>query len=262
MPAEIHIGTSGFHYKHWCGPFYPERLPSSRMFGHYMQYFDTVELNTTFYRLPPKNAVAEWAVVTPDDFVFTAKGSRFITHMKKLKDPDLALERFFDHLAPLGRKLAAVVFQLPPFWTCNQERLADFLKVLPPHRRYAFEFRNPTWHTASVYRVLERFNAALCLWDLAGQSSPIQLTANWTYIRLHGPGPGPYQGSYSHATLKEWAQRVNDWSPYLKAIFVYFDNDMKGFAAHNALALRRLVRGPNMELISAAEVQGPTSKRG
>jgi uncharacterized protein YecE (DUF72 family) len=232
------------------------------MFGFYMQQLDTVELNTTFYRLPPVKAVAEWAACTPDHFVFAAKGSRFITHMKKLRDPDLALDRFFEHLAPLGRKLAAVVFQLPPFWECNLQRLEDFLHALPRSGRYAFEFRNPTWHTEAVYQLLKKFNAAFCAWDLAGQGSPIQITSDWTYVRLHGPGPGPYQGSYSRTTLKNWAQRIKDWSREMKAIFVYFDNDMQGFAAHDALALRHLVSRQGTDIISAAEVQAPTSKAG
>jgi uncharacterized protein YecE (DUF72 family) len=241
MRAQVHIGTSGYHYQHWRGPFYPERFSPARMLRFYCEHFDTVELNTTFYRLPPKKAVAEWAASTPAHFLFAAKGSRFITHMKKLKDPEPALDRYFDHLAPLGKKLGPIVFQLPPFWQYNLDRLADFLKALPRTGRYAFEFRNPTWHTATVYRLLENFNAAFCPWDLAGIQSPILITADWAYVRLHGPGPGKYQGLYSPAALRKWAKRIEDWSQKLKAVYVYFDNDMEGFAVRNALALKRLV---------------------
>jgi uncharacterized protein YecE (DUF72 family) len=212
------------------------------MLRFYVEHFDTVELNTTFYRLPPKKAVAEWAASTPNNFLFAAKGSRFITHMKKLKDPETALDRYFDHLAPLRKKLGPIVFQLPPFWECNLDRLAYFLQALPRRSRYAFEFRNPTWHTAPVYRLLEKFNAAFCAWDLAGCQSPVEITADWAYIRLHGPGPGKYQGSYSPAALKKWARRIDEWSPRLKAVFIYFDNDMDGFAVRNALALKRLLK--------------------
>jgi uncharacterized protein YecE (DUF72 family) len=162
--------------------------------------------------------------------------------MKKLKDPELALDRYFDHLVPLGRKLGPVVFQLPPFWECNLDRLADFLKALPRSGRYALEFRNPTWHIAPVYQLLEKFNVAFCAWDLAGVQSPIQITADWAYVRLHGPGPGKYQGLYSPAALRKWAKRSEDWSHNLKAVFVYFDNDMEGFAVRNALALKRLMK--------------------
>jgi uncharacterized protein YecE (DUF72 family) len=241
MRAEIHIGTSGYHYKHWRGPFYPERFSPARMLSFYSERFQTVELNTTFYRLPPKKAVEEWAASTPNHFLFAAKGSRFITHMKKLKDPEIALDRYFDHLTPLGRKLGPIVFQLPPFWECNFDRLNYFLNALPPRRRYAFEFRNATWHTAPVYRLLEKFNAAFCPWDLAGCQSPVRLTADWTYVRLHGPGPGKYQGSYSSSALNGWARRIETWARELKAVFIYFDNDSQGLAVHDALALRRIV---------------------
>jgi uncharacterized protein YecE (DUF72 family) len=213
------------------------------MLRFYVEHFDTVELNTTFYRLPPKAAVVEWAASTPEHFLFAAKGSRFITHMKKLKDPEQALDRYFDHIAPLGRKLGPIVFQLPPFWECNLDRLGDFLNALPRGGRFAFEFRNPTWHNEAVYRLLKRFNAAFCAWDLAGSQSPIEITADWAYARLHGPGPGKYQGSYSQAALNKWAQRVEEWSRKLKAVFLYFDNDMQGFAVRDALALKRMVLG-------------------
>jgi uncharacterized protein YecE (DUF72 family) len=247
MRTQVHIGTSGYHYRHWRGPFYPERFATSRMLPFYVEQFDTVELNTTFYRLPPKKAVMEWAAATPDRFVFAAKGSRFITHMKKLTDPEPALDRYFEHLAPLGRKLGPIVFQLPPFWQCNLERLGVFLEALPRWGRYAFEFRNATWHTTAVYELLTRFNAAFCPWDLAGVQSPVEVTADWMYVRLHGPGPGKYQGSYSAAALKKWADRIEAWSRKLKAIFVYFDNDMQGFAVRDALALKRRLESKKLK---------------
>ena len=237
----IRIGTSGYHYKHWKGPFYPERLPASKMLAFYMERFDTVELNNTFYRLPPKTAVAEWRASTPDDFLFAAKGSRFITHMKKLKDPEQGLHRFFDHILGLGEKLGPVVFQLPPFWELDLERLVTFLAAVPTGHRYAFEFRNPSWHCDEVYSLLKRFNAAFCPFDIAGYQSPILVTADFAYVRLHGPGPGPYQGSYSKKALADWAKRIGGWSKKLKAVYIYFDNDMAGFAVHDALALKALI---------------------
>ncbi len=211
------------------------------MLAFYMERFDTVELNTTFYRLPPKRAVAEWRGTTPENFLFAAKGSRFITHMKKLKDPEPALEKFFDHLDGLGCKRGPVVFQLPPFWTLDLERLGIFLEALPREGRYAFELRNPTWHCDAVYAMLARFNAAFCPYDIAGFQSPILVTADFAYVRLHGPGPGPYQGSYSAAALEEWAARIRGWSKKLKAVYLYFDNDTAGFAVRDALELRNLV---------------------
>jgi uncharacterized protein YecE (DUF72 family) len=241
LQAEIRIGTSGYHYKHWRGPFYPERFPASKMLAFYMERFDTVELNNTFYRLPPKRGVEEWRATTPDNFLFAAKGSRFITHMKKLKDPEPALDRFFEHLQGLDGKLGPVVFQTPPFWSLDMERLNTFLMALPRDGRYAFEFRNPTWHCNEVYAKLAQFNAAFCPYDIAGFQSPIVLTADFAYVRLHGPGPGPYQGSYSAEALGAWAARIREWSEKAKAVYLYFDNDTAGYAVGDALALKRLV---------------------
>jgi uncharacterized protein YecE (DUF72 family) len=236
----IHIGCSGWHYKHWKGPFYPEKLPASKMLDYYAQHFDTVELNTTFYRLPPENGVDQWRESTPPGFTFAAKGSRFITHMKKFSDPALAIERYFERVDRLGSKLGPIVFQTPPWWEANLERLDAFCDALPRRHRYAFELRNPTWHTADCYRILKRHNAAFCVFEIAGFHSPIELTADWTYVRLHGPG-GAYQGSYPDETLRTWAERLRSWSADLRAAYVYFDNDQAGYAVGNALELKRMV---------------------
>ena len=241
VAAEIRIGTSGYHYAHWRGPFYPEKFPASKMLQFYIQHFDTVELNTTFYRLPPPTAVQGWHDGTPQGFVFAAKGSRFLTHMKKLKDPVPGLERFFEHIGGLGEKLGPIVFQLPPFWNVHVERLAGFLAALPREHRYAFEFRNPAWHCEEVYSLLTKFNAAFCPFDIAGYQSPVLLTADFIYVRLHGPGPGPYQGLYSDEALGDWAAHIRKWKRRLRAIYFYFDNDMAGFAVRNALELRKKV---------------------
>lgn len=240
MPGDVRIGTSGWHYKHWKGNFYPEDLPASKMLGFYMQRFDTVEINNSFYKLPSKDALAAWRDAAPREFLFAAKGSRFLTHMKKLKDPEAGVARFMEHIEVLGSKLGPILFQLPPFWTANVERLDHFLHVLPRRRRYGFEFRNLTWHTQEVYDVLRRYNAAFCIWELAGQRSPIELTADWTYVRLHGP-EGPYQGSYHHDALVQWAGQIRKWKRRLRAVYIYFDNDQEGFAPRNASELRQLV---------------------
>jgi uncharacterized protein YecE (DUF72 family) len=237
----IRVGTSGYHYNHWRGPFYPEGMPASKMLAFYVERFDTVELNNTFYRLPPKKAVAAWYRDTPADFLFSAKGSRFITHMKKLKDPIQGLERYFEHVDGLGEKLGPVVFQLPPFLERNVERLEIFLAALPPGRRFAFEFRNPTWHCAEVYAMLERFNSAFCPFDIGGFQSPIVVTADFAYVRLHGPGPGPYQGSYTDLALAAWAEQIRQWSRTLKAVYLYFDNDTGGFAVRDANTLKAII---------------------
>src|SRR4051812_36589131 len=205
--GSVHIGTSGWHYRHWHGPFYPEKLPASKMLEFYAKQFNTVELNNTFYRLPLETGLEKWRTTTPDQFCFAVKGSRFITHMKKLKDPELAIERYFERVDLLGPKLGPIVFQLPPWWEVNAERLDAFLSALPKRRRYAFELRNPTWHTPEIRRILKRHNTAFCIFEIAGYHSEFTITANFTYVRLHGPG-GAYQGSYSDENLAEWADRI------------------------------------------------------
>ena len=206
----------------------------------YTQHFDTVELNNTFYRLPVESGPDNWRDSTPPGFCFAAKGSRFLTHMKKLKDPGPGIDKFFDRVGRLGPKLGPVVFQLPPKWEANPERLEIFLALLPKRRRYAFELRNPTWHCPEVYRILKRHNAAFCIFEIGGWRSGFEITANFTYVRLHGPG-GPYQGSYSAAALEQWAGRIREWQRSLRAVYIYFDNDQAAYAVENALALKRLV---------------------
>lgn len=237
--GQVRIGTSGWHYKHWVGPFYPEGLPPSKMLGYYLQFFETVEINNSFYRLPSEEAFEAWRSGTPPGFCFAVKGSRFITHNKKLKDPEPALERLLPKVEVLGEKLGAILFQLPPGWHINLDRLEYFLRILPREYHYSFEFRNDSWNVEAVYEVLRRYNAAYCIFHLAGFQSPLEITADYTYIRLHGPG-GKYQGSYGDAELKEWAARIRSWSGRLKTVYVYFDNDQGAYAVRNALRLREL----------------------
>ena len=239
--GEILIGTSGWHYRHWRGPFYPQDLPASKMLEFYIERFDTVEINNSFYRLPKPETFAEWRKSTPKDFTFAVKASRFITHNKVLKDPDEPVDRLFASITGLKSKLGPILFQLPPRWKLNLERLEEFLRALPKRRRYAFEFRNETWNAQPVYDLLKRFNAAYCIYHLAGFQSPLEITADFTYVRLHGPG-GKYQGSYDDAALHEWAARIADWRRKLKAVYVYFDNDQSGYAAKDALRLKELLR--------------------
>ena len=240
MP-EIHIGTSGWHYKHWCGPFYAKGCPASKMLAHYVQCFDTVEINNSFYRLPNESTFENWRESTPGNFLFAVKASRFLTHNKKLKDPENALQNFLPRAERLGHKLGPILFQLPPSWRVNLERLREFLTVLPKIHQYVFEFREPSWNTPAVYDILRRHNAAFCIYELAGFHAPIEITADFTYIRLHGPG-ARYQGSYSKAVLRSWAQRIADWKD-LRSVYVYFDNDQAGYAAQNAIELKRMVSG-------------------
>jgi uncharacterized protein YecE (DUF72 family) len=210
------------------------------MLAFYCEHFDTVELNNSFYRLPKTSAIESWRDATPEGFCFAAKGSRFLTHMKKLKDPEQGLERFIAVIEVLQHKLGPILFQLPPNWEIDLERLSNFIRCLPPHRRYAFEFRNPTWNMQSTYDLLANHNVAYCAFHLAGFESPIEVTADFAYVRLHGPG-GKYQGSYDDAHLEIWAKRIRKWRRALKAVYVYFDNDQAGYAANDALRLKKLV---------------------
>lgn len=240
MSGQIHIGTSGWHYRHWYAHFYPDNLPASRMLEFYSRHFDSVELNNTFYRLPLESGLENWRSVTPERFRFAAKGSRFLTHMKKLKDPETGIGRFFERIDLLGPKLGPIVFQLPPFWDVDTGRLEAFLCALPARHRYAFELRNPTWHTGAVDRILRRHNAAFCIFEIAGFSSERRVTADFAYVRLHGPA-GAYQGCYSASTLRRWAGRIAKWRQELKAVYLYLDNDQAAYAVENALALKRLL---------------------
>jgi uncharacterized protein YecE (DUF72 family) len=241
MTCDIRIGTSGYHYKHWRGPFYPEKTPASKMLEFYCKHFDTLELNNSFYRLPTESAFDDWRNVTPPNFVFAVKASRFLTHNKKLKDPEQALHNLLPRAAHLGHKLGPILFQLPPKWKVNAERLEKLLEILPRENRYAFEFRELSWITPEITNLLARFNAAFCIYELAGYHSPLTVTADFAYVRLHGPGEGKYQGSYSDAILQKWSGQIRDWARSLAAIYVYFDNDQAGYAAKNAMTLKEML---------------------
>lgn len=240
--GRVFIGTSGWHYKHWLGLFYPERFPASKMLEFYIRHFDTVELNNSFYHLPQPTSFDNWRESTPRNFVFAVKGSRFITHMKKLKDPESSTVRFFAGAERLKKKLGPILFQLPPHWNLNIERLEEFLTALPRGHRYAFEFRDASWLVEEAFEVLRKFNAALCLHDLAAMKTPHEITADFTYLRFHGPTEAKYQGSYSKRQLKLWAERIDDWRARLKAIYVYFNNDIGGHAVWNAKTLKELAQ--------------------
>jgi uncharacterized protein YecE (DUF72 family) len=240
MAGNVHIGTSGWNYKHWLGRFYPDKLPASKMLGFYAQHFDTVELNNSFYHLPSAKSFETWRETTPDNFVFAVKGSRFITHMKKLKDPKPGTEKFLAPTERLETKLGPILFQLPPRWRVNLERLSTFLEVLPPEHRYAFEFREQSWFTGEVYGLLRQHNAALCIYHMTGYDSPHEVTADFIYVRFHGIET-TYGGSYSDETLRHWAARIRAWRRESKDVYVYFNNDPEATAVLNAKTLRRML---------------------
>jgi len=242
MSASYYIGTSGWHYPHWQGSFYPRDLAPAAWLGYYAQHFATVEINSSFYRLPSSATARVWKNATPAGFTFAIKASRYITHMKKLRAPRTSLRAFLAVTQALGNKCGPLLFQLPPRWRCNPERLAAFLQALPGNRECAFELRDLSWHNPEVYALLRRHNAAFCIYELGGFESPQVITADFAYIRLHGPAAYAYGGCYSESALEKWAERIRSWKK-LRRVYVYFDNDEAGYAAHNALRLRALLEG-------------------
>ena len=239
--GKIYIGTSGWHYKHWKGTFYPPDIKESQQLEAYQKYFSTVEINNSFYMLPAAETFENWRKSTPEHFVFAVKGSRYLTHMKKLIVEKSAISKFFTHASKLEEKLGVVLFQLPPRWKVNTQRLKDFITALPDGYRFTFEFREHSWYNDEVYTILNDNNCAFCIYELQYHISPLEVTADFVYVRLHGPG-NKYQGSYNEKTLNEWASRCKEWQKQGRDVFIYFDNDQHGYAAFNAVRLNELVR--------------------
>jgi uncharacterized protein YecE (DUF72 family) len=235
--GEIRVGTSGYLYRHWRGVLYPDRLGTARWLGRYAQVFDTLELNATFYRLSTPAAAARWNTETPSGFVFAAKGSRYITHMKKLADPRPALRKFFDPLRSLGTKLQVILWQLPPRFEVDAlPRLEAFLRVLPRRYRHAVEFREPSWYRPEIARVLARYETAFCEHDLIPLPAP-RPTGPFRYLRFHGT-TGKYAGRYGPEGLADVAVDLRRWRRRGRDAYVFFNNDVGGHAVHDALLLR------------------------
>ena len=240
MSAGTHIGTSGWHYDHWEGPFYPSGLPDEDFLEYYAGCFGTAEINNSFYRLPEKETLLRWRDAVPEDFVFSVKASRYLTHMKKLKDPEEPLYRLLDRVSALEDKLGPILFQLPPRWGSNPERLESFLEMLPGDQRYAFEFRDPGWFDDENYELLRSHGTSFCVYDLDGKTSPQEITADFAYVRLHGPD-GPYRGRYGAQRLAGWAGTFSAWRKKGLEVYCYFDNDEAGYASQDALRLRQMI---------------------
>ena len=238
--GRIHVGTSGWSYDYWKGPFYPQDLPTGDELAFYARHCRSVEINSSFYRLPAQQTLQHWYTVTPDDFVFAAKASRYITHMKKLRDPEQGVTTFLERIDLLADKLGPVLFQLPPHWRCNAARLETFLERLDGEHRYAFEFRDHSWHNAEIHALLERHNAAFCIYELEGFRTPDVVTADFIYVRLHGPA-GAYQGSYSDRSLSAYAGKFRQWARDGRTVYCFFDNDQNAYAAINACRLQTLL---------------------
>lgn len=242
--SRVLIGCSGWNYADWRGPFYPERgCPTSRWLEFYAEHFPTVEINSTFYRLASRDAVARWVKQTPPDFVFAPKISRYITHMKRLSDMDQAVGRFYERIEPLveSPKLGPVLWQLPENFHRDDERLQNALDRLPAGR-HAFEFRHKSWFEEPVYAMLRARDVALVIGDEPRRPfQTYEFTTGFTFIRFHYGHRGR-GGNYSRTELEEWAKRIRRWRRQVE-VFVYFNNDWRAYAIRNAQDLTRLVSG-------------------
>lgn len=234
------VGCSGWQYRHWRGDFYPPELPVRAWYDFYAERFDTVEINNTFYRLPDAAVFRSWRARAPSGFVFAVKASRFLTHMKKLKDPEAPLELFFSRARELGRALGPVLYQLPPRWPVNLDRLTTFLQALPRRRRHVLEFREPSWYRDDVFALMEKHGVALCLHDMHGSASGQLDVGPFVYVRFHGTER--YSGSYSDDQLRRWADWLAARIGAGKQIYAYFNNDVGGHAPRDAVRLREMLR--------------------
>jgi uncharacterized protein YecE (DUF72 family) len=235
---KFRVGCSGWSYKHWAADFYPRGLKSGDWFPYYASRFDTVELNTTFYRLPSQNAVRRWHELAPPGFVFAAKLSRLITHYHRLADSDSTLRRFLERIEPLDKHLGPLLVQLPPDFEIDLMRLDAFLKLLPADKRWVFEFRHRSWWTGPTYELLREREASFCIYDRGEEATPAVATSPLVYMRFHGPdGAG---SGYSDRALSSWAERLRELSGVSEA-YVYFNNDIGGHAPRDARRFREIV---------------------
>jgi uncharacterized protein YecE (DUF72 family) len=232
--ATIHIGTSGWYYDEWEGIVYPEKLPKQDRLTHYARLFDTVEVNNTFYGVPRTETLQNWYESTPSDMVFAVKAWREITHEKRLLDTQEDVASFVEHLAPLHDKLGPILFQLPPDLEYNLDLLRTFLNELPSGYNYTCELRHSSWHKVEVLELLATSNVAFCIYDYKGFQTPYETTADFVYMRLHGPTAIPYVGSYSGDFLTQLAHNIREWQSLSRDVYCYFDNTRDASAVPNA----------------------------
>jgi len=236
---KFRIGTSGWNYDHWRGRFYPASLPTSRWFEHYCGVFDTVEINNTFYQLPEAKTFDHWREQAPAGFAYALKANRYLTHMKKLKDPAQPLRRFLGRARRLREHLGPILYQLPPGWKRNVQRLCEFCDALPSNLTHVFEFREPDWLADETFAVLEAHGACLCIHDLLDRH-PRRVTGLTAYIRFHGSGQ-LYGGHYPRERLRRWADWICEAASHTRTVFAYFNNDADAAAVRDAITLRELV---------------------
>ena len=250
--AGVFVGTSGWHYASWKGPFYPDGVTHKQQLRYYGTQFPAAELNGVFYRTPSEEAVRRWRDETPDGFTFAWKASKFITHWKRLSErSENSLALMESRLVLLGDKAGPILFQLPPQFEVNEERLTRFLTMLNPKRRYAFEFRHASWYAPPILRLLSERDISLCISDHHDAPSPWRRTASFVYVRGHGPG-GRYKGHYTGKTLQQWAARIAGWKRQRCDVYVFFDNDQKSAAPRDAARLQDMLGRSAVSVVRAA----------
>jgi uncharacterized protein YecE (DUF72 family) len=239
--GKIHIGCSGWNYEHWRGPFYPEDAPPKRWFEYYAEAFDTAEINNTFYQLPAAQTFKAWRAQAPDGFIYSVKANRYLTHMKKLKDAKAPLRRFLDRARLLRERLGPILYQLPPRWRLNMERLESFLDLLPEDLRHVFEFRDQSWFVDEVFQLLEERGASFCAHDMPGLDIPRLALGSLAYVRFHG-AKEKYRSGYPEPALRSWSGWMEQQSRSGRDVYVYFNNDAEAHAPHDALRLKEKMR--------------------
>jgi uncharacterized protein YecE (DUF72 family) len=258
--ADIWAGCSGWNYAHWRGIFYPGGLPQREWLRFYAQHFLTAEINYSHYREPAESSWKNWRASVPDGFRFAVKAHRYLTHLRQLKDPEDSLRRVIEGAERLGPKLGPILYQLPPQFHRtgeNVERLERFLGLLPRRRKHAFEFRHNSWFGDDTQDLLRRHGAGFCSHDMSGMDCPLVATAPFAYLRFHGPG-ARYAGRYTDDALTEWAGRIRELADGLEEVYMYFNNDMHGYAVENALTIARMLGAP---LPAAATLEdGPSAR--
>ncbi len=235
-----HIGCSGWYYDHWRGLFYPEALPKTKWLQFYAQRFNTVELNNSFYHLPSEKAFVTWKESTPNNFTFAVKVSQFITHIKRLRNLNSAVENFLSRACLLQSKLGPFLYQLPPNMKRNDKILESFLSSLPQEYQHVFEFRHESWLNNSVFKILRRYNASLCIFDMPDFTCPPVITGDIVYVRFHG-STNLYSSCYSDKELSQWAEKIIQLKKRAKTVYIYFNNDAEAFAVKNATILTEFI---------------------
>ena len=235
--CDIRIGTSGWYYDHWKECFYPAGLPKSKWLEHYAEYFNTVEINNTFYHLPKAQSIQRWHQLAPKGFLYAVKANRYITHIKRLKDTAEELKRFFERVGLLEGHLGPILYQLPPSLHKDLDLLESFIKLLLRSEPSVFEFRHESWYSDDTFELLSEFGVGFCIHDMPGKESPRVVTAEIIYVRFHG-STGRYSGSYPKSALETWAKWLKTQSKKARSIHAYFNNDIEGHAISNAETLR------------------------